>query len=84
MWKQHEIETTFTYNEVTNIQYSIEKGVGYRERAFSLGENAYFGPIRTDIPHATPNYGPGKSKFEMDYYRQTFVFQKNGSYTMKI
>ena len=29
--------------------------------------NAYFGPIRTNIPHATPNYGYIKSKFEVDY-----------------
>ena len=33
--------------------------------------NAYFGPRRTNIPHTAPNYGPGKSKFEVDHHRQT-------------
>ena len=36
-----------------------------------MGVNFYFGPIWTNIPHATPNYVPVKSKFEVDYYRQT-------------
>ena len=34
-----------------------------------MGVNTYFGPRRTNIPHATPNYGPLKSKFEVYYYR---------------
>ena len=34
-----------------------------------MGVNDYFGSIRTNITHAEPNYGPGKSKFEVDYYR---------------
>ena len=37
-----------------------------------MGVNANFGPIRTNRPHATPKYGPGKSKFEVGYYRQTY------------
>ena len=37
--------------------------------------NAYGGPIIKNRPHAKHNYGPGKSRFEIDYYRQTF-FQK--------
>ena len=37
-----------------------------------MGVDAYSGPIRTNTPHARPNYGPGKSKFEVDYYRQTY------------
>ena len=32
-----------------------------------MGVNAYFGPRITNIPHETPNYGPGKYKFEIDY-----------------
>ena len=36
--------------------------------------NAYFGPRRANIPHVTPNYGPGKSNFWMDCYRQTCFF----------
>ena len=31
--------------------------------------NAYFGPIQKNRPHATPNYGPEKSKFVVYYYR---------------
>ena len=34
--------------------------------------NAYFGPWQKNKPHATPNYGPGKSKVEVDYYRQKY------------
>ena len=37
-----------------------------------MGVNVYFGSIWTNIPHATPNYVPVKSKFEVDYYRQTY------------
>ena len=33
--------------------------------------NAYFCPIRTNIPHVIPYYGPEKSKLDIDYYRQT-------------
>ena len=41
-----------------------------------MGLNNYFGPRIKNRPHASPNYGPGKSKFEVDYYRQTFVSWK--------
>ena len=37
-----------------------------------MGVNAYFGTRITNRPHATPNYLPEKSKFEIDYYRQAF------------
>ena len=37
-----------------------------------MGVNVYFGSIWTNIPHATPNYVPIKSDFEVDYYRQTY------------
>ena len=59
-----------------NIQYGVGKVFGYRERAYSIGVNYYFGPRRTNITHATPNYGPGKSKFEVEYYRQKYFLQK--------
>ena len=52
-----------------NIQDLIGKGCGSRERSYSMGVNTYFGPRRNNIPHTTPNCGPGKSKFEVDYYR---------------
>ena len=29
MWKQHDSETIFTFNDVMNIQYSIGKVFGY-------------------------------------------------------
>ena len=38
--------------------------------------NACFGPRRTNKPHTTPNCGPGKSKREVDYYRQKYYFPK--------
>ena len=37
-----------------------------------MGVNDYFSPFGIDRPHATPNYGPGKYKFEVDYYRQAY------------
>ena len=39
-----------------------------KEKAYSNRVNDYFGPRRTNIPHEKPNYGPLKSKFEVDYY----------------
>ena len=53
-----------------NIQDSIEKGFGSRERAHSMRLNTKFFPIRTNRPHDTPNYGPEKSRFEVDIYRK--------------
>ena len=41
-----------------------------------MGVNCYFGPGRKNRPHATPNYVPGQSKFEIDYYIQK-IFLKN-------
>ena len=40
-----------------------------------MGVDAYFGPICKNRPHTSPNYGHGKSKFEVDYYIQTYCFQ---------
>ena len=57
-----------------NIQDAIGKVFGSRDWAYSMVVNDYFDPIRTNIPHATPNYRPEKSKFEIYYYRQTFGF----------
>ena len=48
------------------------KVFGSRERAYYLGVNAYFGPIRTNRTHARPNYVHEESKFEVDYHRQTY------------
>ena len=42
-----------------------------------MGLNPYFFPIRTNIPHPATNYGSGKSKFEINYYRHTYSFPKN-------
>ena len=61
MWKQHHFEIILTYD-----------GFGSIERAIYVGINDYFDPIRINRPHANPNYGPGQSKFEIEYYRQTF------------
>ena len=37
-----------------------------------MGVNIYFCPRQKNRPHSTPNYGPVKSKFEVDYYRQIY------------
>ena len=62
MWTQNIIKSIFIYDNVLNIQYTIGKGLGYRERESSMVVNFYSGPIRTKKPHATTNCGPGKSK----------------------
>ena len=54
-----------------NIQDRIVKVFVSIERAYHMVVNYYFGPRRTNIPHATPNYVPVKSKFEVDYCIQT-------------
>ena len=58
MWRREKIETIFTSNYVLNIQYTIGNLFGSRERASSMGVNAYFDPKITNRPHATPNYVP--------------------------
>ena len=72
MWKCHNFEIILTSNAVMSIQDPIVKWFGYRERAYSMGFNTYFGPILIIRPHATHNCGPRKSKFEIGYYRQTY------------
>ena len=37
-----------------------------------MGVNAYFGPGIKNELHKTSSYGPGKSKFEIDYSKQTY------------
>ena len=59
------------------IQDGIGKGFSSREIVHYMVVNFYFGPRRTNIPHATPKYGPVKSKFEVDYYRQTYCSPEN-------
>ena len=56
MWQWHDFETILTSNDVTNIQNSIGQVFASQERAYSMWLNSYFGPIRKNIPHATPNY----------------------------
>ena len=48
-----------------------------REIPYSMVVNAYFGTRKTNRPHAAPNYGPGKYKFEIDCYRQTYYLPEN-------
>ena len=60
MWKQHNFETIFTSDDVLNIQYATRKDFYSGERVFYTRVNAYFDPIRTNIPHATTIYGTGK------------------------
>ena len=48
-----------------------------------MGVNDYFDPIKTEIPHATQMYGPGKSKYKVKYWRQKYFIQKSSSYLKK-
>ena len=43
--------------------------------------NDYFGTRRTNRPHATPNYGPKKYNFEVDYYKHTYYSPEKLAYT---
>ena len=60
MREKHYFEAILTSNDVMNIQYEIGKGFRSREIAYYTGVNDYFSPRWTNIPHATPNYGPEK------------------------
>ena len=66
-----------------NIQFFTVNGYGHRERTYYMGVNAYFDPRQTNIPHETPNYGPGKSNFEVDYYQQTYCSLERVSHIIK-
>ena len=52
---RHEFETILTSYDVMNTQDEIDKGLGSRERGYSIDIKAYFGPIQTNISHAPPN-----------------------------
>ena len=45
--------------------------------------NNYFVPRQKNRPRALPKYGPGKYKFEVDYYRQTYFFPGKLAHTRK-
>ena len=53
--EKHNFESIFTSNDVMNIQDGIGEGFGDIERVYYIDVNNYFGPRRTNIPHATPN-----------------------------
>ena len=80
---KHDFRTIFTSNDVINIQDVIGKEFGYREISYSIRLNSYYGPRQKNIPHSTPNCGPGKSKFEVDYYRQTYFSPEKLAHTQK-
>ena len=60
MWKIYNFETIFSYYDVLNIQYVIGKEFWSIEISLYIWFNSYFCPRRTNIPHITPNYGPGQ------------------------
>ena len=72
MLKIHELETIFTSYDVMNIQDAIGMIFASRERSYSMGVNEYFGYRISNITNETPNYGPGKYKFET-YSSSTLV-----------
>ena len=83
-WKQHDFETILISNDVVIIQDVTRKVSGSLEREYSMGVNYYFCFRRTNIPHAAHNYGPGKSKYAIDYYRQTYCFPEKLSYARNV
>ena len=58
IWKKNDFESIFTSNDVMNIQYGIREGFGDRERVYYIDVNNHFGPRRTNIKYAIPNYVP--------------------------
>ena len=66
-----------------NIQYGVGKVSGSRERAYSMGVNAYFGTRRTNMTHDIPNYGIVKYKFEVYYNGQTYCSSSKLSHIRK-
>ena len=67
-----------------NIQDVIGKIFGSRERPYYMGSNYYFVPRQTNISHSTPNYGPRKYNFEVDYYRQIYCSPEKLSHIRKM
>ena len=63
-----------------NIQYDIERKFDSSERDHSMVVNAHFCTRQTNGPHETPEYGPIKFKFEVDYYIETYFSIKSSSY----
>ena len=76
MLERHELEKIFTSNDVINIKDGIGEGFRSRERVYYLGVNAYFGPRQTNIPHATPKYGPGNLILKLFIPYRHIVLQK--------
>ena len=48
-----------------------------------MGVHSYFGSRLTNRPHTTPNYGLGKYKFEVDYYRQIYFSSEKVAHIRK-
>ena len=76
MWKQHNFETLFNSNDIMNIQYKIENRFLSKEWVYSMGLNTYFGPRWKYIPHATPEYGPGKYSLKLIITDKHIFLQK--------
>ena len=83
MWEKYEFETIFNSNDVMNFKDLIGKVLRSIEREYSMGVNDYFGPRLTHRPHAAPKYGPGKSNYEVNYYRQTYYHPEKVAYIKK-
>ena len=49
-----------------------------------MGVNDYFGTRRKNRPHATPNYGPVKPKFEAHYNRHICCYPEKVSHIRRI
>ena len=76
IWKQHDFETIFTSKYVMNIKCAIGKGFQFRDKVYSMGVNVYFGMIRKNRPHITPNYTPGNLSFKLTIKDMHIVLQK--------
>ena len=58
------------------IHNSVGIGFGSIFLTYTVGVNVYFDPIRTYMPLPTHDYGLQNTKYNMDYYRKSYFFQK--------
>ena len=73
---KNELETILTSNDVMNIKIGIGRWFGSIEREYYMGVNAVFGNWWRNIPHATPDYGPGKIILRFSITDKLIVIRK--------
>jgi len=86
MWKRDIPNLdVFSMKDVDDMHDAVGGGFGPRDRCYSLGINAYFGPRRSARPHPTPSQGPGPNLYSSSYYRHYYSYpEKQASLIKKL